>query len=90
MFRRTRDSARTDGTRRPSTRRSVALLVGLALTLAACGSSSTVQESGAPVAGASEAEAALLAGEFETLAGTTVDLADFQGEDVVLWFWAPW
>ena len=32
----------------------------------------------------------LLDGRFETLGGETVDLAAFQGQDVVLWFWAPW
>ena len=27
---------------------------------------------------------------FETIDGETFDLASLQGEDVVLWFWAPW
>ena len=31
-----------------------------------------------------------LVDEFETLSGETLDLASLQGEDVVLWFWAPW
>lgn len=37
-----------------------------------------------------EAADSPLTGEFETLAGTTLDLASLQGQDVVLWFWAPW
>lgn len=32
----------------------------------------------------------LFFGDFTTLDGATVDLADFAGQDVVLWFWAPW
>ncbi len=31
-----------------------------------------------------------LTDEFSTLAGETIDLASLQGQDVVLWFWAPW
>ncbi|MEL6985333.1 MAG: hypothetical protein AAFO29_23070, partial [Actinomycetota bacterium] len=29
-------------------------------------------------------------GVFPTLDGGSVDLAEFDGQDVVLWFWAPW
>ena len=35
-------------------------------------------------------ESSLLFGQFETLAGATFDLGTVAGEDVVLWFWAPW
>ena len=31
-----------------------------------------------------------LVGEFEALDGTTVNLAGFHSEDLVLWMWAPW
>ena len=31
-----------------------------------------------------------LAGQFDTLAGQTINLADFHNQDVVLWMWAPW
>jgi len=31
-----------------------------------------------------------LTGQFSTLSGESINLDDFQGEDVVLWFWAPW
>ena len=31
-----------------------------------------------------------LAGTFPTSDGSSIDLATLQGEDVVLWFWAPW
>ena len=39
-----------------------------------------------PVASASDQ----LVGEFETIDGGVIDLETLQGEDVVLWFWAPW
>ena len=29
-------------------------------------------------------------GDFVDLNGQTVALSDFEGQDVVLWFWAPW
>ncbi|MEM9565477.1 MAG: hypothetical protein AAGA93_22835 [Actinomycetota bacterium] len=66
--------------------RLLAVLLGLALVAAACGSSST--SSTAPT-GASDGESAL-SGTFETLDGTSIDLGDLAGQDVVLWFWAPW
>ncbi len=31
-----------------------------------------------------------LNGEFATTGGSSIDLGDLQGKDVVLWFWAPW
>ncbi len=37
-----------------------------------------------------ETQDSLLVDEFATLAAATIDLADLEGEDVVLWFWAPW
>ena len=46
-------------------------------------STTTTTTTAAPVA-------PLFQGDFVDLNGQTVSLADFQGEDVVLWFWAPW
>lgn len=37
-----------------------------------------------------DAPPALLSGTFETLDGDTIDLGSLEGQDVVLWFWAPW
>jgi hypothetical protein len=31
-----------------------------------------------------------LSGVVPTVDGGTVDLATFAGEDLVVWFWAPW
>lgn len=62
-------------------RSAVALVISVALALAACG---------ADTAAPSSADGSPLRGEFATLSGDTVDLAELRGQDVVLWFWAPW
>ncbi len=82
----------------PRLRSSVlALLVLLALIASACGSTATETTAAAPADSATEEVAdgvsdgaRLLVGEFTTVDGETVNLADYQGQDVVFWFWAPW
>ena len=32
----------------------------------------------------------LFGGEFIDLNGESIDLASLEGQDTVLWFWAPW
>ena len=32
----------------------------------------------------------LFQGDFIDLNGESIDLASFEGQDVVLWYWAPW
>lgn len=32
----------------------------------------------------------LYSGDFVDLNGETIDFASFEGQDTVLWFWAPW
>ncbi len=58
------------------------IAVAFLLVASACSSAGT--------ANPPETESSGLNGEFEALDGTTIDLAEFQGQDVVLWFWAPW
>ena len=58
-------------------------LLLLALVMAACGGA-------AGESGPSGPGGAAFDGSFPTLEGGSVDLADFEGQDVVLWFWAPW
>jgi hypothetical protein len=29
-------------------------------------------------------------GEYSTVDGSLVNLTDYQGQDVLLWFWEPW
>ncbi len=64
--------------------RLVALLLLVAITAAACGSTTDSDSS----AGSESTD--VFDGEFATLDGASVNLADFEGQDVVLWFWAPW
>lgn len=65
-------------------RRNTALIAMLVLVLAACGGGSSSSEELS--IGADE----FLIDEFRTLDGETIDLQTLQGQDVVLWFWAPW
>ena len=63
--------------------RSLLVAVVLGLVASACG--------GGPTASVGTGSANVQLGdEFATLSGETIDLASLQGEDVVLWFWAPW
>jgi len=52
--------------------------------------SDATESASAATGDAPVAEESLLTGDFVTTAGQDVNLADFQGQDVVLWFWAPW
>lgn len=36
------------------------------------------------------ADGGVYGGDFVDLNGQTIDLASYEGQDVVLWFWAPW
>ena len=67
-------------------------LVAAALALVACGgdsgSSDGATAAGGDVGAVTEAE--LLSFEGETIGGETVDIADYAGSDLVIWFWAPW
>ncbi|MEM9463807.1 MAG: hypothetical protein AAGA90_00445 [Actinomycetota bacterium] len=60
------------------------MAIALGFFATACGAG------GGAGSGPADAAADALVDEFETLDGTTIDLASLQGEDVVLWFWAPW
>lgn len=47
------------------------------------------------VAGESEAvgdapDPGIYGGDFVDLEGERIDFASFEGQDTVLWFWAPW
>ena len=69
---------------RSSKLRLVAVALVGALTVAACGAG------GPDVAAPAPTDGPLLSGEFATLDGGSIDLAALEGQDVVLWFWAPW
>lgn len=83
---------------RPSTAGKLVALVMSGFLATACGSATVDIETTTP---ASESEVAEstdqsssqssgLTGQFNTISGESVDLSTYQGQDVVLWFWAPW
>lgn len=66
--------------------------MALALGAAACGSSAGT-EATAPAAESGSSDAApssVLDISAETADGTTLNLSDYAGQDLMLWFWAPW
>ncbi len=74
--------------------------MALALGAAACGSSESsdaaapaADETQAETAGADAGEAApssVLDISAQAADGTTINLSDYAGQDLMLWFWAPW
>lgn len=69
--------------------RVAAIATALLLTLSACGSDATsVAASGDGAE--SEPAGPALSGTFTTVAGGQLDLGSLDGQDTVLWFWAPW
>jgi ABC-type glycerol-3-phosphate transport system substrate-binding protein len=61
--------------------RRVALLLAAGFVVAACGGSS--EPSG-------EASASAIDFTAETVGGGSIEMADFAGEPLALWFWSPW
>ncbi|MEM9561536.1 MAG: hypothetical protein AAGA93_02895 [Actinomycetota bacterium] len=72
-------------------------VLSVSLLAAACGGSDadTASEAGAD-AGSGDAangpviDDATFSGEAATVSGGTFELGDLAGQDLVLWFWAPW
>lgn len=84
--------------RGPSNRLAACLIVA-ALIATACGSGAsstdTANSAEAPLTSSSAETTAVdthaeLFGTFPTLAGGQLDLGSLEGQDAVLWFWAPW
>ena len=63
------------------------LIVLVALLASACAAGSDSADVAADV---ESVPVELLSGEYETLSGNAIDLGSLEGQDVVLWFWAPW
>lgn len=72
----------------------MALLMALALGAAACGSSDGDTAAAAAPVAESETPAAQEPSILELSApaadGSTINLSDYAGQDLMLWFWAPW
>jgi hypothetical protein len=81
-------------------RRTAAIVAAVGLVLSACGSSSddaTVAETAAPTSpststadGAVDAPPDVEAVMVPTADGSELDFNSLRGQDVMLWFWAPW
>jgi len=61
--------------------RLMSILMVVALFGAACGGDDAT---------ATATDAALEDGTFTTVSGAQLDFGDLEGQDTVLWFWAPW
>lgn len=66
-----------------------AFVAALSFVVAACGGASTTDAS-SPAASESALAAPVIEGVFDTVSGTQIDLGSLEGQDTVLWFWAPW
>lgn len=76
-------------------RRLAAALLSVAVLGAACGSNDTetTEAAGESASGDSASDgAAAWPHDFtaELIGGGTIDAGDYEGQDLVLWFWAPW
>ncbi len=80
-----------------SRKRVGAVALSLGLFASACGGAATDEstssapvDDGAEVAEESSGGAGLPQLVGDTVAGTQFDTADLAGQDIAVWFWAPW
>ena len=73
--------------------RLLALVLALGFGVASCGSDDS-EATATSENSSDEAAMAVGAGLLDISApaadGSTIDLSDFAGEDLMMWFWAPW
>ena len=76
----------------PVNRRFIASAVAASLVATACGGAteSLQSEAATTSAAATAVVPAFLDRTVELVDGGSLDLADYVGDDLVLWFWAPW
>lgn len=67
----------------------LALFVASSFAVAACGGADTTV-SAAPAEAEQEAASAFPQFTADTLDGSQIDFGSLEGQDSVLWFWAPW
>jgi len=70
--------------------RAAAFVAALSFVVAACGGGASTTDVSSPAASESALAAPVIEGVFDTVSGTQIDLGSLEGQDTVLWFWAPW
>ena len=70
--------------------RAAALVTALTLVLAACGGGASTTDASDQPASESAPAAPVIQGVFDTVSGAQIDFGSLEGQDTVLWFWAPW
>ncbi|MFT5203551.1 MAG: hypothetical protein ACI9C1_002951 [Candidatus Aldehydirespiratoraceae bacterium] len=72
--------------------RAAVAVASIALVVTACGSADSGTETTAPSDNAAAPAATDWSHDFtaDTYGGGTIDAGDYEGQDLVLWFWAPW
>lgn len=65
--------------------RTLVVLGVILLVAAGCGSGAATAETAS-----GEVNEQPVAGVVETLSGAKFDLGSIEGQDTLLWFWAPW
>ncbi len=76
-----------------TTFRAASAAAALILLLAACGADASTTDTATPAsddAADTTPAGPALEGSFATVAGGQLDLGALNGQDTVLWFWAPW
>lgn len=63
------------------------VLVALALLGAACAGSDTTPTAASASAGGGDGLTSVV---LPTVDGAQLDFGDLEGQDAILWFWAPW
>lgn len=72
--------------------RAAIAVVSVALAATACGSGDSGTAAAVPSDNAADPAAAEWSHDFtaDLYGGGTIDAGDYEGQDLVLWFWAPW
>lgn len=84
--------SRTDTTRAPRRLGAVAAILVVALTVAGCAGEGS-EEADASASESAQSEGVTEATEslvLPTADGGQIDWNSLEGQDVMLWFWAPW
>lgn len=70
--------------------RTAAVVAAMSLSIAACGGGTSTTDSTASGSSSADQDTIALDGVFQTISGSQIDLGSLEGQDTVLWFWAPW